>query len=109
MSIYDLQWSPKEKKIARTAFDKAYKREMEEIKNSLIKQVTKIKDDKSIWSIHNYLTERRNIIDKKYDYRYSQLILIFSQLMREGYLIEEDLSGLSEDKIEKIKSLSSDK
>ena len=109
MNIYDLKWNPIEKKTARTAFNKAYQREMDEIKNSLIRQVGKIKDDKSIWSIHNYLTERRNIVDKKYDYRYSQLILVFSRLMREGYLTEEDLFGLNEDKIEIIKNLSSNK
>ena len=31
MSIRDFNWSPKEKKIARAAFDKAYKKEMNEI------------------------------------------------------------------------------
>lgn len=56
MNIYNMEWSPKEKKIARAAFDKAYNLEMSEIKEALIEQVGKLKDDKSIWSIHNYLT-----------------------------------------------------
>lgn len=31
MNIFDVKWDPKEKKVARAAFDKAYQREMEEI------------------------------------------------------------------------------
>jgi hypothetical protein len=107
MSIYDLNWNANEKKVARSAFDKSYQREMEEIQNDLFEKVAKIKNDKDVWSIHNYLSKRRNNIDNKYDYRYSQLILVFSKLMKEGYLKEEDLSGLSEDKVDLIKKMSS--
>ena len=42
MSIYDLKWNADEKKVARAAFDKAYKREMEEIQNALFDKVAKI-------------------------------------------------------------------
>jgi hypothetical protein len=107
MSIYDLKWNTNEKKVARAAFDKAYKREMEEIQNALFDKVAKLKNDKDVWSIQKYLSKRRYNIDNKYDYRYSQLILVFSKLMKEGYLKEEDLFGLSEDKLEIIKKVSS--
>jgi len=107
MSIYDLKWNADEKKVARAAFDKAYQQEMEEIQNALFEKVAKIKNDKDVWSIHNYLSKRRDKVDNKYDYRYSQLILVFGKLMKEGYLMEEDISGLSEEKIEFIKKVSS--
>lgn len=109
MSIYDLKWNADEKKVARAAFDKAYQREMEEIKNTLKEKVTSLQNEKDVWTIHDYLSKRRNLADKKYDYRYSQLILVFSQLMREGYLTEADLFGLSDDKIKIIKSLADNK
>lgn len=58
-----------------------------------------------IWSIHDFLTEKRKEMGRKYDYRYSRLILVFALLMKDGWLKEEDLHGLREEKIEKIKSL----
>ncbi|MDQ7815581.1 MAG: hypothetical protein RDU14_00985 [Melioribacteraceae bacterium] len=109
MSILDVKWDPKEKKIARAAFDKAYQREMGDIKAALRGQIAKLKDDEMVWSIHNYLSDRRSKVDNKYDYRYSQLLLVFGRLLKEGYLKEEDLFGLSDDKIKLIKSLSSNK
>ncbi|MEW6654980.1 MAG: hypothetical protein AB1394_16145 [Bacteroidota bacterium] len=109
MIIYDLEWNADEKKVARSAFDKAYQREIEEIKNALKEKVTSLQNEKDVWTIHDYLSKRRNLADKKYDYRYSQLILVFSQLMREGYLTEADLFGLSDDKIEIIKNLADNK
>jgi len=109
MNRFDVKWDPKEKKVARAAFDKAYQREMEEIKIALYDQIAKLKDDETVWPIHNYLSERRSIIDNKYDYRYSQLLLVFGRLLKEGYLKEEDLFGLSDDKLNLIKSLSLNK
>ena|SRR5690554_1854727 len=106
MSIRDFTWSPEEKKISRTAFDKAYKKEMTEIKNELEKRIKNSADLQKVWSIHDYLSKRRNEIDKKYDYRYSVLITVFATLLTEGYLEEKDLEGLSEDKLNAIKFLS---
>jgi hypothetical protein len=107
MNINDIKWSASEKKIARAAFDKAYQREMEEIKNDIYEKTAALKNEKDIWELHNYLSDRREEIDKKYDYRYSQLILVFSRLLSENYLLEEDLNDLSEDKLKLIKKLSS--
>ncbi len=109
MNINDIRWNPKEKKIAKLAFDKAYLREMSEIKNALVDKIKKLKDDTDVWQIQNYLSNRRDEVDKKYDYRYSQLILVFGQLLREGYLMENDLTGLDEEKINFITSLANNK
>ncbi|MBU2445484.1 MAG: hypothetical protein KJ666_07925 [Bacteroidetes bacterium] len=101
----NITWSPEEKKVARKIFDKAYQNEVEEIKNLLEKKVQKIKSGKNIWDINDFLTERRISIDKKYDYRYSRLIIVFGILLNEEYLTENDLKGLSEEKIEMIKNV----
>ncbi len=61
----ELEWSPNEKKAARKAFDKAYHSEIEEIKKSLSEKIQKIENDKDIWKLHDYLTERRLSIDDK--------------------------------------------
>jgi hypothetical protein len=109
MSRYDLNWSNDEKKIARKAFDNAYQREMDRIKSSLMDKVSQIKTNADIWAIEDFLSEKRRIVDSKYDYRYSQLIIVFGRLLNEGYLTEEDISDLGEEKRELIKKLSMNK
>jgi hypothetical protein len=64
-----------------------------------------VKEPWDIWRIHDFLTDQRTKTDGKYDYRYSVLIFVFATLLREGWLTEADLAGLSEDKIERVKSV----
>lgn len=109
MSIYDLNWSSDEKKVARKAFDNAYQREMDEIKSLLLDKVSQSKTNADIWAIDDFLSEKRKVIDSKYDYRYSQLIMVFGRLLSERYLNEEDISELSEEKQDLIKKLAIDK
>ena len=52
--------------------------------------------------MEHYLTERRKEIDRKYDYRYWQLV--FGRLLHEGRLREKELRGLREDKLKSIRS-----
>ena len=52
--------------------------------------------------LERWLTERRQEIDRKYDYRYSVLPLVLATLLREGRLAEDDLHGLGQDKLEAI-------
>ncbi len=105
MSIDEIKWSSSEKKIARTAFDKAYKNEIEEIKNTIKEKTKNIENASDLWSLHNYLSKRRKEIDRKYDYRYSQLLFIFSTLISHNYISESDLLGFSEEKIAIIQRL----
>jgi len=54
--------------------------------------------------LEHYLTERRREIDRKYEYRYSQLTQVFGRLLYEKRLGEEELDGLREDKLKLIRS-----
>jgi hypothetical protein len=56
-----------------------------------------------IWRVQEYLSEQRKTVDRIYRYSYSGLILIFSILMRDGWLTESDLVGLNQEKIGRIK------
>ncbi len=97
------EWSGREKKIARRAFedalDKALARTMAEF-HKLAAAATKPAD---MWDIETFLRQRRVEIDRMFDYRYSQLPLVFGLLILEEYLAEAQLDGLSEDKIEEIR------
>src|ERR1700686_4281377 len=87
-------WSKSEKAIARTAFDAALGRELHEVIQEAKRMANGIQTSSALWDLEQYLTERRKQIDRKYDYRYSQLTLVFGRLLYENRLGEEDLRGL---------------
>ncbi|MCP5062950.1 MAG: hypothetical protein GY936_10855 [Ignavibacteriae bacterium] len=47
-----------------------------------------MESDKYVWQLENYLADRRRIVDEKYDYRYSRVIIVFSRLFSEGFLMK---------------------
>lgn len=103
--LRDLHWFPSEKKAARQAFDVAYERECLAISTKVKKMMAEDSDPNHIWRVHDYLSKQRRNVDRKYDFRYSVLIEVFAQLLNEGWLPEDDLSGLNADKVQRIKAL----
>ncbi len=95
----------REKKIARTAFDKAYEQECADLIKKLRAKAKDVAEPDDIWRFHEFLTEKRDAIDEKYDYRYSVLLLVFARLINDGWLDINDLKGLSENKIDRIEAL----
>lgn len=98
-------WSKTEKEVARQAFGRAYERECKELSNKVKEMANTAKTPEDIWELHEFLTEKRKELDEKYDYRYSGLVLVFGRLLREGWIGLDDLEGLDEDKITKIKNI----
>ena len=79
-------WSRSEKIIARTAFDAALKRELQEVMQAAKQMANQISEPADLWDLEHYLTQRRKEIDRKYDYRYSQLTQVFGRLLHESRL-----------------------
>jgi hypothetical protein len=98
-------WSRSEKVVARTAFDAALGRELHEVIQETQKMASQIQQSSDLWDLEHYLTQRRKEIDRKYDYRYSQLTLVFGKLLYEKRVREEELRGLREDKLNSIRSV----
>jgi hypothetical protein len=63
-----------------------------------------IQKSSDLWDLEHHLTQRRKEIDRKYDYRYSQLTQVLGRLLYEKRLGEEELGGLREDKLKSIRS-----
>jgi hypothetical protein len=101
-TIRSLKWSGAEKVIARKAFEQALQQELEAIVRQAKKMAEKIEQPSDLWELERYLTERRKEIDRQYDYRYSVLIFVFAELIQKGRLREQDLQGLSEEKLRHI-------
>jgi Photoprotection regulator fluorescence recovery protein len=98
----DLRWSPAEKAIARKVFESAVQQELEAVVRETKAMAAKIQQVGDVWDLEYYLTKRRQEIDRQYDYRYSVLPEVFGNLIRKGRIREEDLHGLSDDKLDYI-------
>ena len=101
-----VDWTKAEKVAARAAFEKAYERETRALIEEVRTKASEIANLDEIWQLHDYLSARRHDIDGKYDYRYSSLVFVFAQLLREKWLGLEDLEGLAASRVAKISALS---
>ena len=97
------KWTKSQKAHARELFDLALSREYDD----LIKTVnsTKIETPEEVWDLHDMLGKKRKELNGKYDYRYSQLIFVFAQLVRGGYLTLEELEPIGEEKLKQIDNM----
>jgi hypothetical protein len=98
-------WSSSEQIIAKKAFDLAYHREIKALIQEVKAIAISLSEIEDVWSLHDFLSARRHQIDGKYDYNYAVLIFIFAQLLKEGWLLLDDLDGLERDKVSKINAL----
>ena len=101
----DLKWSPLEKTLARQVFEQALDAELKDTLAEFKARAAVASTPDEMWAVRGFLAERQDEIDEKYDYRYSRLILVFARLIREGRIREEQLDGLSGEKLEMINGL----
>ena len=80
--------------VAVESREKALQQELDEVIHEVKEMARDIKEPPDLWRLEDYLTRRRKAIDSTYDYRYSQLPLVFGQLARKGQIRLEDLQGL---------------
>ena len=99
---FDLKWSPSEKKVARSAFDKALEVALGKVLAEFKKKASAAATFSDMWEIEDYLRQQQRNLERLFDYRYSQLIIVFASLIRKGYLDEKLLVGLSQDNRDEI-------
>jgi Photoprotection regulator fluorescence recovery protein len=99
------EWSITEQEIARKALIQAYTRETEALITEIRAKAGQITEINDIWSLHDYLSTKRYDIDGKYDERDLTPIFALAQLIKEGWLLPNDLTGLAPDKKAKISAL----
>jgi hypothetical protein len=105
MQVSEAKWTDTEKKIARSAFDQAYKREVEALLKQVREQASTLVELSDLWRLHDFLSARRHEVEGKYDYQYSVLLFVFAGLVKEGWLHLNELEGLDKDKLSKIAAL----
>lgn len=103
--MYDLKWSAAEKKLAHRVFEAALTAELAEIMADFKARAAAVTEPHEMWPLREYLARKQHEIERKYDYRYSQLLLVFAQLIREERVQEAQLAGLSEEKLGYIRCI----
>ena len=99
----ELRWSPTEKSIVRRAFDRALRQELDATIREAKQMAERIKEPDDLWELESHLSRRRREIDRKYEYKYSTLLLILADLVREGRVNLDELDGLAEGKLRIIR------
>jgi hypothetical protein len=59
----------------------------------------RIKEPDELWELERHLTKRRKEIGAKYEFKYSVLLLVLADLVRDGRINTDELAGLGEDKV----------
>ncbi len=95
----ELKWSSAEKLIARKVFDLALKREFNDLLRQTKQRIAKAKEPADLWELEEFLVLRHGEIAMQFDFRYSVLPYVFSDLIKKGRLSREELRGLHEDKL----------
>jgi len=102
----DIKWTNSEKKLAREIFESALHKELDEIIAEFKKSAAAVSKPDDLWPLLKRTARKQEEIDQKYDFRYSQILYVFSRLLREQRITEDDLSGLSEEKLAMIFKIS---
>ena len=100
--MFDFKWSHAEKVIARHAFDLALRNELQATIREAKDRASRISEPTQLWELEDWLAERRQDINQRYDYRYSVLPIVFAHLIHDGRLREDNLEGLRPEKLEQI-------
>jgi hypothetical protein len=91
--MIDFKWSNSEKTHARKLFDAALAAELAETVAEFKARAAAADSAEVMWNISRYVDTRGRDIEEKYDYRYSQLIMVFARLFREGRIDELSSPG----------------
>ncbi|MDY6937467.1 MAG: hypothetical protein SWY16_07360 [Cyanobacteriota bacterium] len=105
MQDIEANWAPVEKKTAREAFEKAYRREISALIEQVRVKAGEIGELEELWTLHDFLSAKRHEIDGKYDYSYQVLPFVFANLIKDGWLHLDELQDLKPDKRAKIAAL----
>jgi hypothetical protein len=106
-AMRDWRWSHAEKIVARKAFEQALYTEGRELIREAKDRAAAVEEASELWQLESWLTQRRQEIERQYDYRYSVLPFVFAMLIQQGRLRESDLQGLALEKIERIRHMAS--
>lgn len=107
MTSQGINWTNGEQKIARRALDAALVTALADLIADFKRRAAAVTEASEMWQIEIWLREQRKHIDYIFDYRYSQMHLVFARLIHDGLMEEYALSGLSDEHLTEIRKIRS--
>jgi len=105
MQVSKAEWSAQEQQIAKEALEGARIREVDSLVQLIREQASKIDNITDVWRLNDFLSARRFDIDGKYDDREDEMLFVLARLVKEGWVMTDDLQGLEGAKLAKIAAL----
>lgn len=103
--MHNLAWPRHEKQVARAAFEQALAREAAALVDVVRVRAQEVTELHDLWQLEQFLRDKRRELEERYDYRYSVLLYVFADLIQQGWLSPNELTGLADDKRARIVAL----
>jgi hypothetical protein len=99
-------WSDAEQVVARTAFDQAYSRSIDQLVQAIRTKSETLNNAESVWALHDFLSIERHTIEGRFDFRVDGILFVFASLVKDKLLALDELAGLDNEKLAKIAAMS---
>ena len=98
-------WTTSEQTIAKSAFDQAYARSIDQLIKSVRSKSEQLDTAETIWALHDYLSIQRHTIEGRFDFRPEGILFVFALLVKDELLKLSELDGLDKEKLTKIAAM----
>ena len=99
-------WSQDEIVVARHAFERGNQKSIEVLIIALQQQVNALSSAESIWEFHDFLSTERFDYEGRSEFDEAKILFVLADMVKRNLISTEDLQGLSDKKISKIKAMS---
>lgn len=99
-------WSQEEIVVARHAFERGNDKFIEVLIVSLQEQVKSLNSADSIWELHDFLSTERFDHEGRSEFDENKILFVLADMVKRNLISTEDLQGLNDKKISKIKAMS---
>jgi hypothetical protein len=99
-------WTSEEEAVARRAFELGKQRSISSLIQTLKDQSLKLDTPESIWSLHDFLSTERYQYEGRVEFDFSNILFSLADMIKSRLIGFEDLNGLSQLKLSKIKAMS---
>ena len=99
-------WSQDEIVIARQAFERGNQKSIEVLIITLQQKVNTLSSAESIWEFHDFLSTERFDHEGRSEFDEAKILFVLADMVKRNLISTEDLQGLSDKKISKIKAMS---
>ncbi|MAX88344.1 MAG: hypothetical protein CMO00_01765 [Synechococcus sp. SAT82] len=99
-------WTSEEELVARQAFELGKQRSVESLIQTLRDQSQKLDTPESIWSLHDFLSTERYQYEGRMEFDFSNILFSLADMIKQKLIQYDDLNGLNQLKLSKIKAMS---